>query len=91
MPPSGRAAKPSAYVPNASSVPVTGSDLGKKSAPNTRAAAEPYRKKSYHSTAVPTRDAKTTLTIDARPRRSADVAGWTLPVCVDMVALLPGR
>ena len=39
----------------------------KKSCPNTRPAAEAYRKKSYHSTVVPTTVAKTTR------RRSVDV------------------
>ena len=50
-------------MPNASSVPVTGSDFGKNCDPKTSAAAEPYRKKSYHSTAVPMSEAKTTLTM----------------------------
>src|SRR5579872_3147058 len=39
---------------NASSVPTTGSNCGKKSLLNTSAAIVLYRKKSYHSTVVPT-------------------------------------
>src|SRR6266545_5412471 len=61
-PPIGRAPKPIAYVRNASRVPVSGSAVGKKSLLNTSAAAELYRKKSYHSIVVPTRLAPTTLT-----------------------------
>ena len=39
----------------------------KKTSPKTSAAADPKRKKSYHSVAVPIRLAKTTLTIDRLP------------------------
>src|ERR1700712_6006101 len=53
MPPSGRTTKPTPKVRKASSVPTTGSLLGKNSSPNTNAAAVPYRKKSYHSSAEP--------------------------------------
>ena len=53
MPPSGRTTKPTPKVRNAKSVPTTGSLLGKNSSPNTKAAAVPYRKKSYHSSADP--------------------------------------
>src|ERR1700722_5154980 len=52
-PPSGRTTKPTPNVRNASSVPVNGSLFGKKRSPNTNAAAVPYRKKSYHSSAEP--------------------------------------
>jgi hypothetical protein len=40
-PPIGRAAKPTAYVANASSVPTSGSKSGKNSLLKTSAAAEP--------------------------------------------------
>jgi hypothetical protein len=46
-------------VVNASSVPLSGSAVGKKSLLNTSAAAEEYRKKSYHSMVVPIRLAET--------------------------------
>jgi hypothetical protein len=48
-------------VPKARRTPVAGSSLGKNRGPKTRAAADPYRKKSYHSMAVPIRLANTTL------------------------------
>jgi hypothetical protein len=60
MPPSGRTTKPTPKVRNASKVPTTGSLLGKNSSPNTNAAAVPYRKKSYHSSADPTLAARIT-------------------------------
>jgi hypothetical protein len=41
MPPSGRTTNPTPKVRNASSVPTTGSLLGKNSSPNTSAAAVP--------------------------------------------------
>src|SRR6476469_9609705 len=47
----------------------------KKTSPKTSAAAEPKRKKSYHSVAVPIRLAKTTLPTE-RPRESGHGA-WT--------------
>ncbi len=40
-PPSGRARNPTAYVVNASSVPVSASNWGKNNFPKTSAAAEP--------------------------------------------------
>jgi hypothetical protein len=60
MPPSGRAAKPTAYVLNARRVPTSGSASGKKSLSKTSAAAVPYKKKSYHSIVVPMKLAATT-------------------------------
>ena len=45
----------------AARVPVTGSKDGKKTSLNTRAAAVPKMKKSYHSIVVPMRLAKATL------------------------------
>jgi hypothetical protein len=48
----------------ASSVPVSGSASGKNSLLKTGAAAEPWRKKSYHSREVPIRLATTTLRVD---------------------------
>jgi len=65
MPPRGRATKPTAYVVNASSVPTSGSKLGKNSLLNTSAAAVPYTKKSYHSSDVPIRLATITRRVDA--------------------------
>jgi hypothetical protein len=64
MPPIGRAAKPTAYVPSASSVPTSGSDSGKNNCPKTSAAAVPYRKKSYHSMVVPMKLAAATFLTD---------------------------
>src|SRR3954449_9823436 len=43
----------------ASSVPTNGSDWGKNSFANTRPVTVLYKKKSYHSIAVPTVDAMT--------------------------------
>src|SRR3954453_8322612 len=68
--PTGRAKKPTAYVAKAASVAAKASCWGKKSGPKTRAAAEPYRKKSYHSTVVPMMLAPTT-----RPKRAPEEAG----------------
>jgi len=59
-PPTGRAKKPTAYVANEASVPANGSSVGKNSRLNTKAAAVPYRKKSYHSIVVPIKLASTT-------------------------------
>ena len=70
MPPSGRAAKPAANVPKAASVPISGLEPGKNRSPNTRAAAVPYKKKSYHSMVVPMKLAATTL---RRLRLSSDL------------------
>src|SRR5438876_11081518 len=64
MPPMGRAAKPTAYVLKASSVPTNGSKVGKNSLLNTSAAAVLYRKKSYHSIDVPIRLASATSLIE---------------------------
>ena len=52
-PPMGRARKPTKLVVNAAMVPATGSSSGKKSFGKTVAARNPYKKKSYHSMAVP--------------------------------------
>src|SRR5947207_15862121 len=67
VPPIGRAAKPTAYVLNASSVPTNGSKVGKNSLLNTSAAAVLYRKKSYHSIDVPIRLASATSRIEWPP------------------------
>src|ERR671916_662465 len=64
MPPTGRAKKPTPYVAKASKVPPSGVASGKKSAPKTSAAAVPYRKKSYHSIAVPIKLARATCQIE---------------------------
>jgi hypothetical protein len=60
MPPTGRAAKPTPNVANAASVPTVGSAVGKNSSLKISAAAVPYRKKSYHSIAVPMKLARAT-------------------------------
>src|SRR5580704_12252320 len=60
MPPSGRTTKPTPKVRKESSVPTSGSLFGKNKSPNTSAAAVPYRKKSYHSSAEPTQAARIT-------------------------------
>jgi hypothetical protein len=49
----GRARKPTKLVVNAAMVPATGLSSGKKSFGKTVAARNPYKKKSYHSMAVP--------------------------------------
>src|SRR5690349_14421669 len=59
--PIGRPTNPMKKVPNADSVAVNASSLGKYSLPNTRPAAVPYRKKSYHSMVVPMVEAMTAL------------------------------
>src|SRR5207344_109401 len=61
---------------NAAKVPVTGSNDGKKTWLNTRAAAVPKMKKSYHSIVVPIRLAKATLRDERKesPRASIAVA-----------------
>jgi hypothetical protein len=59
-PPIGRMRNPTANVANAKSVPTNELSLGKKTRWNTRPAAVAYRKKSYHSTVVPSRLAATT-------------------------------
>ncbi|MCY1560456.1 hypothetical protein D9M68_975890 [compost metagenome] len=53
-PPSGRARKPAAKVPSASSVAMKGSAALKKSLSNTSTAHMAKAKKSYHSNVVPT-------------------------------------
>jgi len=45
--------KPTKLVVNARRIPATGSNVGKKSFGKTVAARKPYKKKSYHSMAVP--------------------------------------
>src|ERR671923_1691066 len=52
-PPMGRARKPTKLVVNDAMVPATGSRVGKKTFGKTVAARKPYKKKSYHSMAVP--------------------------------------
>src|ERR687898_277747 len=63
MPPRGLAAKPTAYVENARSTPAVSENSGKNSAGKTSEAAVPYKKKSYHSMAVPIKLAKATFRI----------------------------
>src|SRR5213080_4733105 len=52
-PPMGRARKPTKLVVKAAMVPAMGSSSGKKSFAKIVAAKKPYKKKSYHSMAVP--------------------------------------
>jgi hypothetical protein len=60
-PPTGLAMKRTANEAKAASVPVTGSNDGKKILLKIRAAAVPKMKKSYHSIVVPMRLAKATF------------------------------
>src|SRR3954447_11943210 len=69
-PPSGRATNPTAYVPNAASVPLRGEKVGKNRTLKTSAAAVPYRKKSYHSMVVPIRLASATSRTEDDGRRA---------------------
>src|SRR5438067_13446126 len=61
--PTGRARKPTKYVPNASRTPVTGSVSGKNNFPKTSPAAVLDSRKSYHSMVV-----RTVLDTNARRR-----------------------
>src|SRR6266567_1456716 len=64
-PPTGRAAKPTQKVAKAANWAASGESFGEKnSGPKTKAAAVPYRKKSYHSMEVPIQLARATRTID---------------------------
>src|SRR6266849_3508359 len=64
MPPTGRAAKPTQKVAKADNWAACGESFGEKnSGPKTKAAAVPYRKKSYHSMDVPIQLAIATRTI----------------------------
>ena len=65
-PPRGRMKNGSANERYANSSEIKGSEAGKKSLLNTNAAAEPYKKKSNHSIALPTRLANRTLSIGPR-------------------------
>src|SRR5215216_5418151 len=60
----GRATKPTAYVEAEASLPAVSLNSGKKSAGKMSAAAVPYRKKSYHSIAVPIKLATATWRIE---------------------------
>src|SRR5215217_5137125 len=60
----GRATKPTAYVEAEASLPAVSLNSGKKSAGKMSAAAVPYRKKSYHSIAVPIKLAAATWRIE---------------------------
>src|SRR5215212_7456758 len=60
----GRATKPTAYVEAEASLPAVSLNSGKKSAGKMSAAAVPYRKKSYHSMAVPIKLATATWRIE---------------------------
>src|SRR5882757_5184729 len=59
--PTGRATNPAAKARKAETVDSTGSLPGKNSGANTSAAVVPKRKKSYHSSAVPTYAARVIL------------------------------
>src|SRR6478672_10836318 len=67
---------------NAYRVPSVPPIWPKKTSPKTSAAAEPKRKKSYHSVAVPIRLAKTTLPTE---RLGAAPGEWFGTACVVMV------
>jgi hypothetical protein len=73
--PAGREKKATPKVANAARVPDNGLSDGKNATPNTRAAAVPKMKKSYHSIAVPTKLAKATF------------AGFVRPTCVSSVII----
>ena len=70
MPPSGRAKNPTALVANAAMVAARGSKVVKNNFPKTSAEAVPYRKKSYHSMAVPMKLARTTRDADPEGRET---------------------
>src|SRR5213079_1661464 len=68
MPPTGRAAKPTQKVAKADNWAAIGESFGEKnSGPKTKAAAVPYRMKSYHSMDVPIQLAIATRTIGEFP------------------------
>ena len=67
--------KPTEKEANAARVPVTGSNDGKNTSLNTRAAAVPKMKKSYHSIVVPIRLAKATLRDERSDGSAVDGAG----------------
>jgi hypothetical protein len=71
-PPRGLAINPIVKVLKARIWPINGSNVGKKSLGKTRAAAVPYRKKSYHSMVVPTVLATTASTSARRAILSVD-------------------
>src|SRR3954471_6840261 len=77
--PIGRAAKPTNWVEKEARAPANSDCSGKKTFGNTRAAAVPYRKKSYHSMVVPT-----VLATTAR-RRCVRIRGSAALVVVLMV------
>ena len=63
IPPTGLAIKPAANVIKDKIKAVVGSTSPKKSFGNTRPAAAPYRKKSYHSMLVPDKEVNATFLI----------------------------
>src|SRR5258707_6734324 len=75
--PTGRAAKPTKFVPKAIRTPLVGSTLGKNCELRTSAAALPYRKKSYHSIDVPIVEAMTARRNCCRVARSLADIGAT--------------
>jgi hypothetical protein len=76
MPPIGRAMKPTANVlKEASSAIADGRPAGKNALGKTRAAAVPYRKKSYHPMLVPASAVRAILRIDAHRGASS----WRSP------------
>jgi len=70
MPPMGRAMNPTANVlKEASSAIAGGKPAGKNALGKIRAAAVPYRKKSYHSMLVPASAVRAILRIERSSRR----------------------
>src|SRR3954453_2974641 len=80
----GRAAKPTNWVEKAARAPASSDSFGKNTFGKTRAAAVPYRKKSYHSIVVPTVLATTARRRCVRIRGSAP-AVVVLMVCPSVV------
>ena len=71
--------KPTENEANAARVPVNGSNEGKKTSLNTRAAAVPKMKKSYHSIVVPIEAGEGDLARRAQ-RRLRGGPGWGVDV-----------
>ncbi|CAG7064346.1 hypothetical protein PICSAR18_02361 [Mycobacterium avium subsp. paratuberculosis] len=72
----GRMTNPTANVANANSVPTKELSFGKNTLLKTSPAAVAYRKKSYHSTVVPSRLAATTMRSRRRCCSADSSTGW---------------
>ena len=85
MPPTGRAAKPTQKVAKADNWAASGESFGEKnSGPKTKAAAVPYRMKSYHSMDVPIQ-----LAIATRTSYWEDFKGIRLKTITETLEALP--